>query len=79
MRRRLIYIVGALAVVGVAVGVAVFVRSLLAAGKPADYGSAQSVAVHVITPKRGGLARMVTRPGSVHAFQFALLFAKVPG
>ena len=50
--------------------------------RPAHAESAdteQPVPVHVVTPKRGGLERTVTRPGSVHAFEYALLFAKVPG
>ncbi len=38
-----------------------------------------SVRVHVITPQSGGPERTLTRPGTIHAFQYADLFAKVTG
>src|SRR5690242_4995701 len=35
--------------------------------------------VKVISPTAGGLERSTTQPGSVHAFKYAELFAKVSG
>ena len=37
------------------------------------------VAVRVVKPEAGGVERTVTRPGSVHSFAYANLFAKVSG
>lgn len=39
----------------------------------------QAVRVRVIRPQPGGMERQVTRPGTVHSFQYAALFAKVSG
>ena len=38
-----------------------------------------SVRVHVIAPQSGGPERTLTRPGTIHAFQYANLYAKVTG
>ncbi|MGO9108410.1 MAG: efflux RND transporter periplasmic adaptor subunit [Thermoguttaceae bacterium] len=38
-----------------------------------------SVQVQVVKPTRGGLEQTVRQPGSVHAFEWAALFAKVSG
>jgi HlyD family secretion protein len=38
-----------------------------------------SIRVHVITPQSGGPERTLTRPGTIHAFQYADLYAKVTG
>ena len=35
--------------------------------------------VNVITPRKGGMARSTTQPGTLHAFQYADLFAKASG
>jgi RND family efflux transporter MFP subunit len=49
-------------------------------GKTASSDSQQhSVRVHVIAPQTGGPERMLTRPGTIHAFQYAELYAKVTG
>ncbi len=39
----------------------------------------QSIRVRVINPQTGGMERTVTRPGAIHAFQYADLYAKVSG
>jgi RND family efflux transporter MFP subunit len=41
--------------------------------------SAEAVAVDVVRPSKGGITRTVTQVGSVHAFEWADLFAKVSG
>jgi RND family efflux transporter MFP subunit len=37
------------------------------------------VPVHAVKPAQGGVKRTVTRPATIHAFQYALLFTKVSG
>lgn len=46
---------------------------------PATPGGAAPTRVTVVRPGRGGVERTVTRPGTVHAFQYADLYAKVAG
>ena len=41
--------------------------------------SAGAIQVQVVKPTRGGLEQTVRQPGSVHAFEWAALFAKVSG
>jgi multidrug efflux pump subunit AcrA (membrane-fusion protein) len=51
-------------------------------GSGDDAGSSaqeKPVRVRVIQPQQGGVERTVTRPGMVHAYQFAQLFTKVSG
>jgi RND family efflux transporter MFP subunit len=42
-------------------------------------GSGSVVRVEAVNPRRGGLGRTTVQPGSVHAFEFAELYAKVSG
>lgn len=49
------------------------------AAGPGSPGEADPVPVTVVYPEVGGVERTVARPGSVHAFQFADLYAKVAG
>src|ERR1700758_5009766 len=78
-----ILIAGAAAAVAIAAGVFLFVRNRTAHGEAETTGSdttgGSAVRVRVVTPSRGGVEGTVTRPGSVHAFQYAHLFAKVAG
>jgi RND family efflux transporter MFP subunit len=46
---------------------------------PAAQAAAGSVPVQVVKPTSGGLEQTVRQPGSVHAFEWAALFAKVSG
>ena len=46
---------------------------------PGDPAGDPGQAVEVAYPKAGGMARTVTQPGSVHAFEYADLYAKVNG
>ncbi|HWE38705.1 MAG TPA: efflux RND transporter periplasmic adaptor subunit [Isosphaeraceae bacterium] len=41
--------------------------------------SKRAIRVKVVRPHRGGLTRTTTQPGTVHAFQYADLFAKASG
>ena len=50
--------------------------------KPADNAAtshAAAVRVDTIRPKQGGVERTLTRPGTIHSFQYADLFSKVTG
>ena len=47
-------------------------------GSPAQAAEG-GVQVQVVKPTRGGLEQTVRQPGSVHAFEWAALFAKVSG
>jgi HlyD family secretion protein len=82
-RQRRILIAGAVAAVAIAAGVFLFARNPTAYGEAETAGSktagGSAVRVRVVTPSRGGLEGTVMRPGSVHAFQYAQLFAKVAG
>jgi HlyD family secretion protein len=49
------------------------------AGGPGEGGQQGIVRVQVVTPQQGGVERIVTRPCSVHSFQYANLYAKVTG
>jgi HlyD family secretion protein len=82
-RQRRILIAGAVAAVAIAAGVFLFLHNRTARGEAETAGSntvrGSAVRVRVVTPSRGGLEGTVMRPGSVHAFQYAQLFAKVAG
>jgi RND family efflux transporter MFP subunit len=52
--------------------------------KPARHAEGGSAShdlprVEVVKPKRGGMARITNQPGTVHAFDYAELYAKVSG
>jgi HlyD family secretion protein len=80
--QRRIVIAGVVAA-SIAAGVFLFVRNRTAHREAETAGSntagGSAVRVRVVTPGRGGLKGTVRRPGSVHAFQYAQLFAKVAG
>lgn len=46
---------------------------------PSDPPPKKLVRVQVVCPSQGGVERTVTRPGTVQAYQFAKLYAKVSG
>ncbi len=54
-----------------------------AGSKPAraldQSGNKAALPVNVIKPRKGGMARTTTQPGTLHAFQYADLFAKASG
>ena len=81
-RQRRILIAGAVAA-SIAASVFLFVRNRTAHGEAetarSNTAGGSAVRVRVVTPSRGGLEGTVMRPGSVHAFQYAQLFAKVAG
>ncbi len=84
MRQRRSLIVGSVLVGGfVVLGTFLFVRGRPAQGDGSsaedDPANPRAVRVRVVAPRQGGLERTVTRPGTVHSFQYAQLFAKVAG
>src|SRR5580700_5858006 len=82
MRRRgALLTLGSAAIAMVVVGTGLFAwQRVTSRGEAASSDSREhSVRVHVITPQSGGPERTLTRPGTIHAFQYADLFAKVPG
>ena len=44
-----------------------------------DDSGTDAVAVEVVKPQPGGITRTSTQPGSVHAYEYAALYAKVSG
>jgi RND family efflux transporter MFP subunit len=53
-------------------------QGLASAGKPSPAAS-QAARVQVVKPIRGGMARTTSQPGTIRAFHYAELFAKVSG
>jgi HlyD family secretion protein len=47
--------------------------------RPADSASKAALGVFYVNPRKGGLAQTTTQPGTVHAFQYADLYAKASG
>lgn len=78
--RLLRLFVGLLAFCGLGVGTWF---ALTAVGKdappPTESRSAKAVQVEVVSPKAGGISRVVTQPGSVEPYESAELFSKVSG
>jgi HlyD family secretion protein len=81
MRRGRLLTVASVAFALVVVGASLFAWFRLTSqgeAAPSD-SSGHAVRVHVITPQAGGPERTLTRPGTIHAFQYADLYAKVSG
>src|SRR5579864_280998 len=79
-RLWVLLLVGVLAGIAALAGVVFVARTYLFAGaKASNPSESAAVSVQVIQPRPGGLERTVTRPITIHAFQFADLYAKVAG
>jgi HlyD family secretion protein len=81
-RRALALGVAVVVILALGVGLAVYALHHGGGGSQA-HGAAPAggtkVRVLVVKPQQGGVERTVTRPGTVHSFQYADLYAKVSG
>ena len=62
-----------------AIPVEPFDNTVFAAPNAAQTSNSNSIKVDTVRPQAGGMARTITLPGSIHAYESAELFAKVPG
>jgi HlyD family secretion protein len=79
MRRLILMAAGTALVVLAVAGGWLFWNHRTASVQTQAADQEQPVRVRVVTPQQGGRERTVSRPGTVHSFQYADLYAKVAG
>ena len=79
MRRLILMAAGTVLVVLAVAGGWLFWNHRTASAQAQAVEQEQPVRVRVVMPQQGGLERTVSRPGTVHSFQYADLYAKVAG